>query len=117
LHATPRTAAPTRFGPVVRDQLLRWASVLDIEICAYTVMPDHVHLLARVTAGTLSGFVGRWKQATGYIWKRSGNRQPLWQRGFYDRVLRHDEDPRRVAAYIACDPVRTRLVARPEDHR
>jgi hypothetical protein len=30
----------------------------------------------------------------------------LWQRGYYDHVLRQDEDLHRVAAYIVANPVR-----------
>src|SRR5215210_1169160 len=106
---------PARFGVIAHERLLRCAIDLGVDICAYTVMPDHVHVLARVAEGATFGFVQRWKQTTGYEWRRCGNTHPLWQRGFYDRILRLDEDPRRVAAYILMNPVRAGMVARPED--
>jgi len=111
-----RLLTADQFGPVTRDQLLRSAGHLASEISAYTVMPNHVHVLLRATGITLCCFVHHWKQATGYKWRRLGNRQPLWQRGFYDRVLRFNEDPRRLAHYIVMNPVRAGLVARPGDH-
>ena len=35
---------------------------------------------------------------------------PLWQRGFYDRVLRADENPEQIAAYTVANPVRKGLI-------
>ena len=34
----------------------------------------------------------------------------LWQRGYFDRVLRDDEDPYEVVRYVVQNPVRARLV-------
>lgn len=87
-----------------------------MDVCAYSVMPGHVHALVHSVSADVSTLVRRWKQTTGYQWKRAGNPHPLWQRGYYDRVLRLDEDPRAVAAYIVMNPVRAGLVPRPEDH-
>ena len=38
---------------------------------------------------------------------------PLWQEGYYDRVLRQEEDVRHVARYIIENPVRAGLVVHP----
>ena len=40
----------------------------------------------------------------------------LWQDGFYDRILRRDEDSLDVAAYIVANPVRAGLVHRVTDY-
>jgi hypothetical protein len=40
----------------------------------------------------------------------------LGQDGYWDRVLRPDEDVLPVADYIAMNPVRAGLVERPEDY-
>src|SRR6187401_252276 len=60
---------------------------------AYCFMPDHVHLLVESTtiASDLRQFVGRAKQYSGaaFALKHGG---PLWQAGYYERILRHSED-------------------------
>ena len=44
----------------------------------------------------------------------SGDR--LWQDGFFDRVLRPDDDTMAIARYRAQNPVRAGLVSQPEEH-
>ena len=74
-------------------------------------MPDHTHLLLqgeRLTSDLLR-FVHRWKQKSGFLVRRAYGR-PLWQEGFYDHVLRDEEDSFRIAAYIVANPVRAGFV-------
>ncbi len=40
----------------------------------------------------------------------------LWQDGYWDRVLRRDQDVVAVSDYIVQNPVRAGLVQRPEDY-
>jgi REP element-mobilizing transposase RayT len=73
-------------------------------------MPDHAHLLLlgeRLTSDLLR-FVHRWKQKVGFLVRRACGRA-LWQDGFYDHVLRDEEDSFRIAAYIVANPVRAGL--------
>ena len=64
-------------------------------VLAYCVMPDHVHVLLEGMTETadLRDAVARWKQRTGYIWRRCYGAQ-LWQPGYHDRVLREGDDTR-----------------------
>jgi REP element-mobilizing transposase RayT len=75
-------------------------------IRAGSVMPDHVHLLVQgtTTAADLTAFVKLAKQLSGYHMKRETGRR-LWADGYYDRVVRHDEDPRSYIEYILRNPV------------
>ena len=77
----------------VRTQLLQMATEQQFEIPAYCFMPDHVHVLATATSddSDLRHFVGRWKQQTGYAYRQREN-VTLWQGGFYEHVLRAEED-------------------------
>ncbi len=91
--------------------LRRAAEALQFELLAFVVMPDHVHLLVcgRTDESNLVAFVQRFKQLTGFAYKRlTGGR--LWQPSFHDHVLRRDEDVRTVARYIAENPLRAGLV-------
>jgi len=73
-------------------------------------MPDHLHLLATGTKASadITGFVRRSKQATGHTHVQLHGR-PLWQPGFFDRVLREEEDPLIVTAYMVANPIRAGL--------
>ena len=39
---------------------------------------------------------------------------PLWQKGYYEHLLRDDEDSKEVAFYIVANPVRAGLVQSPD---
>ena len=90
----------------------RWA------IGSYVVMPDHVHFFCMPgpQAVPLSRFMGSWKEWTAKAIKRelqlAGN---VWQREFFDHVLRSDESYSEKWNYVRENPVRAGLVPRPED--
>ena len=42
--------------------------------------------------------------------------QSLWQKGFHDRAIRHDEDIVAIARYIIANPVRAGLVKSIRDY-
>ncbi len=76
----------------------------------YVIMPNHVHLLLQIHAGdggrliaapTISTVVGQMKR-----WAAKNIGAPLWQRSFYDHVVRSEDEYREIAEYIAVNPVR-----------
>ena len=78
-------------------------------------MPDHVHLFVR---GPDDFEIGRWigmlkqtlsKQIT------SARKLPLWQRGFFDHLLRSDESYAQKWNYVRENPVRAGLVKDADD--
>jgi putative transposase len=74
-------------------------------VLAYSFMPDHLHLLlAGADRADLIRFVQHFKQATGY------HHPGLWQRSYYDRVLRREDDIDAVARYIWSNPLVAGLV-------
>jgi putative transposase len=95
-----------------RSQLLHKADDFQFAIPAYCFMPDHLHILALGESpdSDLEAFVYKMKQKTGFEFKKTG-RAPLWQDGYYDRVLRSDEQTLVVAKYILENPVRAGLAA------
>ena len=98
---------------LVVSQLLHDAGTFHFEVLAYCVMPDHVHLLLASTSesANLERFVARWKQVTGFEYaQRCGGK--LWQSGYFERVLRIEDDTHAVAAYIVGNPVRAGLASR-----
>jgi putative transposase len=84
-------------------------------------MPDHLHLLVegKHEHSDLKKFIKDFKQRTGYWYKHgefdAGNK--LWQPGYYEHVLRKEEDTTEVLLYILNNPVRGGLVANYLDYR
>jgi putative transposase len=83
-------------------------------VIAYCFMPDHLHLLIEGATGAADfrEFMRLFKQRSSFQWKRSCGGD-LWQRGYYDHVLREDEDIIGVARYVLANPVRAGLVEDP----
>jgi len=74
-------------------------------------MPDHVHwLLQLVDDASLSACVSRMKAAVTRDLPQ--DQRPVWQRGFYDRAIRREQDVKPIARYIIGNPVRAGLVER-----
>jgi putative transposase len=105
------------FGRWAVAQLLRQASLRKFEVSAYCLMPDHVHLLLRGRSddADLRSFIISWNTRTAFCWRRQHHSQ-LWQKGYYDRVLRDSDDFFGIARYILRNPVEAGLVTRPEDY-
>ena len=89
----------------------------------YVIMPDHVHFFCRpeLAAKTLSEFVGFWKSYTSRKIHALGQpRSPpaattLWQREFFDHVLRSAESYGEKWNCVRANPVRTGLVSTADD--
>lgn len=80
-------------------------------------MPDHMHLLAEGTSdqADLRSAVTRPKQLSGFDFAAMRRRR-LWQKGYFERVLRNDESVPDVIRYIIENPVRARLVKSPSEY-
>jgi hypothetical protein len=59
-------------------------------------------------------FVGRFKQQSAHSLK-GGSHREVWQRYFYDHILRPRDSADTVAWYIWMNPVRKGLCVQPED--
>jgi len=61
---------------------------------AYVVMNDHVHVLVRPAATRrLEDLVQAWKSTSAHLIKRSSDRHgSVWQREYFDRVVRDERD-------------------------
>jgi REP element-mobilizing transposase RayT len=80
-------------------------------------MPDHGHWLVEGTApdSDFKQFVKMAKQRSGIAFARR-HQSPLWQEGYYERVLRADQYSHHVARYILENPVRAGLVCHPREY-
>jgi REP element-mobilizing transposase RayT len=81
------------------------------DLCAWVVMPNHVHLLLlpRVPVSRLMKWLkGSTARGANLILGRTGNR--FWQDESYDRYLRDSRQLNRTVAYIEENPVSAGLV-------
>ena len=98
-------------------QILRSATAGGFEVIAYCAMPDHLHLLVEATAETASlpEFVKGAKQRSSFHTKVLLG-APLWQTGYFERVLRSEQETKALALYTIQNPVRAGLVADAGDY-
>jgi REP element-mobilizing transposase RayT len=86
---------------------------------AWVIMPNHVHLILEVISPyTLPNIVKSWKAYTAsQINRRLGRKGPVWQREYWDRVIRDQHHYGAALNYIYENPVKAGLVAQIEDWR
>ena len=83
-----------------------------IAVGRYVIMPDHIHFFLRLPPDrTLSPWIALLKQKL-TVTIRSGGIQAehIWQRGFFDHVLRSGESYAEKWQYVFWNPVRKGLV-------
>jgi putative transposase len=91
----------------------------DVDSLAFVVMPDHLHWLAALKGqGSLDAVMLSLKRhSSRQINQRVGRKgEPVWQRGYFDRALREEEDIRDAARYIVANPVRAGLCRHVNDY-
>ena len=106
-----------RVGRLLVSQLRKAQHNGSADSLAWVVMPDHFHWLMQLKERELSTVVHVVKshaarEANAYL-GRSGQ---FWQRGFYERAIRNQEDLLPAARYIITNPVRAGLVKRVHDY-
>lgn len=88
-------------------------------LLAWCIMPNHVHALIESDGRhSLPGIVHSWKsftaKAINTILSRNGR---LWAADYFDRYVRDEGHLATIIAYVENNPVKARLVERPQDWR
>jgi putative transposase len=97
----------------------------DVRLDSWVIMPDHLHGIVVVVATrasappasrsprgpasrSIGAIVGSFKSAaTKRINALAGrNRTPVWQRNYYEHIIRNDSDLQRIRRYIDENPMR-----------
>jgi REP element-mobilizing transposase RayT len=100
-------------GKMVETAIVNIAAIYqDVDVRAYTIMPNHIHLIIEInegrrqvaaptksTAPTISTIVGNMKK---YVSINIGFSP--WQKSFHDHIIRSEEDCARIAEYIKNNP-------------
>ena len=103
-------AVLSREGEIVGDTLENLHKYHKIELLDSVIMPDHIHFVVHKIGGkdkTLSDVIKGFKTFTtkkiGEI-KGTGTVK-IWQKGFYERIIRNEREYSRIAEYIRNNPV------------
>lgn len=114
-------------GLIVETEWLQTAEIRDnVFTDAYIIMPNHFHgilfveEMANVGAtgpvaptnkpkslqpNTLGSIIGQFKSVVTKKIRQFGRINFKWQRGFYDRVIRNDDELNRIREYIIYNPL------------
>ena len=102
------------FGKIAQTQLLELpVRYPGLTIDRYVIMPNHIHILLRLeNAGgaspspTVSEIVGVFKSLTVRECKKLAPTEKVFQRSFYDHVIRDENDYRTRWEYIDSNPAK-----------
>ncbi|MCL2370897.1 MAG: transposase [Firmicutes bacterium] len=98
----------SQLGRQVEEAIQFQKTKTGLEIGGYVIMPNHIHIIMIISnddfgrsgtpAPTISKVVGSMKS---YVAKIYGN---VWQKGFYDHIIRNQNDYDSILNYIDTNP-------------
>ncbi len=97
----------------VCDQYIHSMSVVytGVSVDHYVIMPNHIHLLIRLDgamwASPPTGIESIVRSFKTLVSKEIG--VSVWQRSFYDHIIRNQEDYDQIAEYIMTNPMRWQM--------
>ena len=112
INRPPAEVSLTALGHLTRQAILDIPSRYPgISVDAYVIMPDHVHLILAVqnvgpdgrqiaAPTSISTVIQQLKRAVSRAAGRS-----IWQRSFYDHIIRNDADLAEARQYLANNPL------------
>lgn len=98
----------TETGKVIENAILSLSGFYDgVEVEKYVIMPNHIHLLISFSKEknvSLSRVINQFK---GSVTKKI--KTSVWQKSFYDHIVRNEKDHERIWKYIDENPLRWEL--------
>lgn len=114
------------FGEIAREEWFRTGQIRpNVELDAFVIMPNHIHGIivirgnvgatrqvaptkhpAGPVSGSIGAIVGQFKSITAKRINelRGTPRVPVWQRNYYERIIRDELALARIREYIANNP-------------
>lgn len=111
----------TALGEICQGLLPQVETRFDTIIDQSVIMPDHIHIIlllqsetpraATRAAPTVGTVIGAYKSLVANAWLKSCKEQgkvapPLWQRGYYDHIIRDEEDYQTKWKYMEENPMK-----------
>ena len=102
----------TGYGTIVEHCLRQTEALYNITLTPFVIMPNHVHFICtideqRATARvgtTLGRIVGAFKSLAANQCREAGLSGKLWQRSYYEHIIRSEADYRQIWDYIEFNP-------------
>ena len=106
----------TEIGKVTEKYLLSSENIPGVKIDRYVIMPDHVHMILRISAesildgpmwpsapakASIDARIRSWKTLIAKQLKQS-----IWQRSYFDHVIRCEQDYLEIVKYIDENPAK-----------
>ncbi len=111
VHCAPVQTVLSPIGKIVEQAILNIPKhYVSMQVDKYIIMPNHIHLILifradangrAMHAPTLSTVIGQMK---GYATKMCGKQ--IWQKSFYDRIIRSQSAYEEVWNYIDGNPLK-----------
>ena len=110
----------SQFGCIIKNNWIRIQTLhKNIELDEFVIMPNHIHGIIIVGDAnfasptddrsnmTLSKIIQQFKRACTIEIKNKFNyRLPLWQRSYYDRIIRNEKELYQIRKYILQNPIK-----------
>lgn len=97
------------FGKIAEEGLLQIKNHFPgVEINHYVIMPNHIHVILVLSDDrhNLCSVIGTYKS---YVSKRIHEKDPnreVWQKSFYDHIIRSQKSYEKIWNYIETNPMR-----------
>lgn len=113
-HARPKEIIKTPLGFDVEKTLFFIANKYHITVENYIIMPNHIHLLLtmdnngfEIASGghgnpLLPDIIGQFKSYTAKLYREKigESKTVLWQRGYYNHIVRNQDDFHNIWNYV-----------------
>jgi putative transposase len=87
-----------------------------IAVGRYVILPDHLHFFVSLGEDkSLAKWMGTLKRVVGSAIKPIDSSDPVWQRGFFDHVMRSADSYSQKWNYVRDNPVRAGLAKSSEE--
>ena len=106
----------TAMGKIVEQYLISSNAIPSVSVDRYVIMPNHIHVILIVqnnnngtsrapspTNQTIPHVISTFKR---FCHKAIGN--PIFQRSYYDHIIRSEDDYAAIASYIETNPAKWR---------
>ncbi len=89
----------TSLGVLIEESLINIKQHYNnVLVDKYVIMPNHIHCIISILENKTANLSNIINQFKGYVSKQFG--KSVWQKSFYDHVIRNDSDYLRVWEYI-----------------
>jgi len=99
---------------IVVETLKKSVKLYGYRLLCFCLMPNHLHILIQAgeSPKDLRNLVRGFKS-----FSSKSTRKRLWQRSFYEHVLRKEENVVEVARYVLDNPIRKQIVEEYKEYR